>query len=119
LPCLAFWQIPVGLEDQYGAVAIVDEVALEQPLEIALAARSLCLDGGERRLEGERRQWIAPVQPGSQCPQHEHDAAWKRSGIVLAQAELDGVEGGIDGQWIDALVGQRADGVGYQALDLV
>ena len=119
LLCLAFCQIPVGLEDQYGAVAVVDEVALKQPLEIALAARNLCLDGGQRPLEGERRQWIVPVQPGSQRPQHEHDAARKRAGIVLAQTELDCVEGGIDGQWIDALIGQRADGVGHQALDLV
>ena len=92
---------------------------LEQPLEIALAARDACLDGGERRLEGERRQRIAPVQPGAQRPQHEHDAARKRAGIVLAQTELDGVERGLDGQWIDALIRQRADGVGDQALDLV
>src|SRR5262249_31356035 len=61
LLCLAFCQTPVGLEDQYSAVAIVDEVALEQRLEIALAARNLCLDGGERRLEGERRHDLVCV----------------------------------------------------------
>ena len=86
---------------------IVDEVAAQQALEIALAARDARLDGGERRREGERRQRIAPVQPRAQRAQHEDDAARERAGIVLAQMELDGVERRLDGEGIDAVPGER------------
>src|SRR5947209_20515093 len=100
-------------------MVVVDEVAIEQAFEIALAGRDPRLDGSERPLEGKGRHWIAPVQPGLQRPQHEYDTARKGSGIVFAQPKLDGVEGGIDSQWIDAVAGERCDRVGYQAFDFI
>ena len=85
--------------------SVVDEMAFEQLFEVAVGARNLRLDRSERPLECKRREWIAPVQPGSQRPKHERDTARKRAGIVLAQPELNRVESGIDGRRIDAMFG--------------
>ena len=95
---LALGLLLVRPQDQDGAVRVVDEMAADEVLEIALAAGHARLDGGERRLEGERRQRIAPMQPGAQRPQHEDDAARERAGVVLAQMKLDGVERGFERQ---------------------
>ena len=122
-PLRLLFRFPLALlairpQQQGDAVAIADEMAPEQVLEIAPGGDAR-LDGGERCLEGERRQRIAIAHPGGQCPEHERDAARERVGVALAQAELDGVERGRDGRRIDAVSGELADRVVDQALDLV
>ena len=116
---LALGLIPVGLEDHDGAMPAVDEMPAHEVLEIGLAGGDLRLDRGERRREGQRRERIAPVQPGAQRAQHEHDAAREGAGVVLAQMEFDGVERRLEGGGVDALGGERRHGVEDQALDLV
>ena len=65
---LALGLLRIRPQDQRGAVAVADEMAADQVLEIAPGGDPR-LDRGERRLEGERRQRIAIVQPGLQCAQ--------------------------------------------------
>ncbi len=58
------------------------------------------------------------MQPRAQRPQHEHDAARERPGIVLAQVKFHRVERCLDGERIDATICQSTDRVGNQPLDL-
>ena len=92
---------------------------LIRALEIAFSRGEPRLYRGERRGEGERGERIAIVQPGLERAQHQTDAARKGTGIVLAQAELDGIDGGFHGQPVDAARGKVAEHGEDQRLDLV
>src|SRR5215469_12193567 len=80
---LAFRLVTIGLQQQPAAMAVVDEVVLEQPLEIMISTRDLGLESRERTVEGESRYRIESVEPRSQGAQHERDSAWKCAGVAL------------------------------------
>lgn len=45
-------------------------------------------------------------------------APWERSGVELPEVELDGVDGGVDGLLVEAVLGDLGEGGKHQLLDL-
>ena len=109
----------IGVEQHGRAVRVGEQVLLDQRLEHPVALGDAGLQRSERRLEAERLQRIAAVQPGAHGAEHEGDAARERAGIVLAQLELDGIERRRDGVGVDAVPAQRLERRQDQRLDAV
>ncbi len=98
--------VRVRLHHHGGAMGVVEQIGANQRLEIGRIVGQPLLDRGQRRFEGQRGQRILIVEPGRQRAHHQQQATRIGAGVVLAQAELDGVERGFDHLRLEALVGQ-------------
>ena len=100
-------------------MGIIEQVALDQTLHTVTIGRQLLLERGKRSLEAQRRKGVAIVQPIGQDPQHQHQPPRIGAGVVLAQAELRGMQCRIDHPALDAPGGQIAKQLQHQGFDLI
>src|SRR5262249_54877045 len=94
---------------------IDEEVLLNQPLEIPRAFCEAGSHGREWLLECQSGYRITVVEPGVERPQDRTHAA--SPGSVLAQCELNSIEGGIYSRRINARLGQALQGIKHQRFD--
>ena len=108
----------IGGEQHRGAVRVVEQRGTDQVLEHALAARKAGLHAAERRLEIQRIERIAAVQPGPHGAEDQRDAARERAGVVLTQLEFERIDGRRNGLFIDAVAGKPGKRIEHQRFDL-
>jgi len=100
------------------AVRVIQQVAGDQLLKVTPGGDA-GLDPLQRRLEGQRVQRIAAVQPDGQHADHQRQPAREAAGVSLPQLEFDRVHGSLDHLRIDAVAGQGGQRVHDQGLDLI
>ena len=93
---------------------VADEAA-----QVGRVGRQSLPERRQRRFESQRGERVAVVEPGVERPQQQRQAARGAAGVVLAPAELDGVQRRDDHGRVEAVAGQVGQRVQDERLDAV
>ena len=94
-------------------MGVIEQVVTDEAAQIGRVGRQRLPECRQRRFEGQRGQRVAVVEPGVERPQQQRQTARGAAGVVLAPAELDGVQRRGDHGRVEAVAGQ----VGQRAQD--